>query len=786
MKPSKKPTSASSGKQPPAPSSSSLKHALLGLYGIVGLSISTFGGFKVPFAESHAKDYWRHAVAGIVILLVLIAAIVSLALYMFDANYFKSQMVDYVKTHNQRDLTLEGDIKVTFFPQLGLDSGKMSLSQRNSGKGFASIENARLYIAWWPLLRKQLQIERVVLDGVHANVIRYKNGSSNLDDLLTTDASLGDIKFEIDSIKVNNSSANLQDETAGILLTLHNLNIETGKLTDSTPGNVTANFRLESAKPRIDTKVKLNSHVLFELKTNHYEFANFEGEMEGEAGALSNLALTFQGTLNSYPAMERLVVDKFSASARGKLENRRLEAKLDIPKLQLVKNELTGNTLTFNASLLQEDENLTTTIELPAFVMKDKKLLADSISANVDLFRKGGTLQGTLSSPLNIDFAASQIQLPVIASNFSGTHPLLSSKLSANISGNMQANLSEQNVKLGFKTKIDDSNIAGSLGMQGFSHPAYTFDIGANTLDLDRYLAADWAKRFKDDALPFDFSGLKDLNLRGKLRSNEFKFAKLKTSNLLADIKADQATLLIEPLNARLYGGTASGSLSISAIETPQFTFRQKLTGVQINALLADIFPGEAKLAGKGNFSLDLNATGKNIGALRKGLNGNISLAIARGSLAGINLTDALVAGKDQLGIKDGERTEPAKFTEATPFAELKSSFDINQGKASNSEFLMKSPLFTSKGEGDITLESGQLNYRLNTTVAANLKRSSNGELAELKGISIPVRVTGPYATPSIMLDFANASGMKTPKPPREVQVKPAPTAAKTSKPAKK
>ena len=372
MKPSKKPPSASSGKQPPAPSSSSLKHALLGLYGIVGLSISTFGPFKVPFAEAHAKEYWRHALAGIVIVLVLIAALVSLALYMFDANYFKSQMVDYVKIHNQRDLTLEGDIKVTFFPQLGLDSGKMTLSQHNSSKGFASIENARLYIAWWPLLRKQLQIERVALDGVHANLIRYKNGSTNIDDLLTSEASLGDIKFEIDSIKLKNSSVNLQDEIAGLYLSMHDVNIETGKLTDSTPGTVSASFRLESAKPRIDTKVKLNSHVLFELKTNHYEFANFEGEMEGEAAGISSLALTFQGSVNSYPSTERLVIDKFSASAKGKLENRRLEAKLDIPKLQLAKNELTGNTLTFNASLLQEDENLTTTIELPAFVMKDK------------------------------------------------------------------------------------------------------------------------------------------------------------------------------------------------------------------------------------------------------------------------------------------------------------------------------------------------------------------------------------------------------------------------------
>ena len=777
MKPSKK-------QQPPA--ASSVKQALLGLYGIVGVSISTFGPFKIPFAESHAKEYWRHALAGIVVVALLISAIVSLAIYMFDANYFKSQIVDYVKVHNQRDLTLEGDIKVTFFPQLGLNSGKMSLSQRNSGKGFASIENARFHIAWWPLLRKQLEIESVTLNGVHANVIRYKNGSTNFDDLLASDGSLSTIKFEIDNIKLKNSSVNLQDETAGIFLALHDLDIETGRLTDSVPGKVTANFRLESTKPRIDTKVKLSSHVLFELKTDHYEFANFEGEMEGEAAGINNLALNFQGTINSFPAVGNLTIDKFIANAKGKLENHKIEAKLDIPKLQLVKNKLTGNNLTFNTTLTQDEENLTATFELPAFELNEKKLQAEDIAVNFDLLKAGRTLQGKLNSPLNFDFASMQMQLPAIISSFSGTHPLLAGKLSATVSGNMLANFSEQNAKLGFKAKIDDSHITGNLGLQDYTHPAYTFDLAVNKLDLDRYLAADWGRRFQDDALPFNFSGLKDLNLRGKLRSGEFKLAKLKASNLVANIMTDQSTLSIEPLNARLYGGTAQGSFSISANEIPKISFKQKVTGVQLNALFSDIIPGEPKLVGKGHLTVELNATGKNIGAMRKTINGNINLALARGSLAGISLKEALLAGKNQLGVKDAEQTDTVKFTESTPFSEFKSSFDINEGKASSSDFLMKSPLFSSKGEGEISLDSGQLNYRLNTTVSPSLKHNSNGEFAELKGINIPIRVTGSYTTPSITLDFAHASGGKLAKSTRESIVKTAPPAAKKNKPAKK
>jgi len=771
-------------KQKP-PKENPIKHALLGLYGIVGVSLSVFGGFKLPFAESNAKDYWRHALAGIIILLALITGIISLVLYMFDANYFKSQMVDYVKIHNHRDLTLDGDIKVKFFPKLGLDTGKLTLSQRDSNKNFASIDNARFYVAWWPLFIKQLQIEHADLDGVHANIIHYKNGGTNLDDLFTRDGSLNDVKFDIDSIQLKNSSVNFTDEPTSTLFTLHDMDIQTGRLTDSTPGNVSASFRLESVKPRIDTKVKLTSHILFELKTNHYEFANLEVEMEGESSGITNLALNFQGTINAFPALQKLTVDKLIANVKGKIENRKLDAKLDIPALQLNKSLFTGTAVTFNANLIQEDENITATIEIPAFELIDNKFQAKNISANFDLFKAGRTLQGKLNSPINFDFASMQLQLPNIVSSFSATHPLLSNKLNANLTGSMLTNFTEQKVKLDLKTKIDDSVLTGSAGFQDFNRPAYTFDVSVNKLDFDRYLVADWAKRFQDDALPFDFSAIKNLNLRGKLRSGELKLAKLKASSLITEVKADKSILSFEPFNAKLYGGTIQGSFSVSANDVPSITSQQKLNGIQLNSMLTDLFTGESKLVGKGNLAAELNASGANMAGMRKTLYGNVSLTLGRGSIAGINLTEALIEGKDHVGIKNSERTGVAKFTESTSFAELRSTFEFNNGKANTKDFLMKSALYTSKGEGSVILDSGQINFQINTSITANLKSSINKELAEIKGVNVPVLITGPYAAPSITLDFSNASGKPAAKPVKESSVQTTKPSAKKSKPGK-
>jgi len=768
-------------KQPPPPASS-LKQALLGLYGIIGITVSIFGPFKIPFAESHAKDYWRHALAWILMILIMLGGIISLALYLFDANYFKSQIVDYVKIHNQRDLTLEGDIKVTFFPQLGLNSGKMTINQRNSNKGFASIENARFNIAWWPLISKQLRIEGVTLDGVHANIIRYKNGGSNFDDLLFIDNGLSDIKFEIDSIKVKNSSANFQDEASGILLSLHDLNIETGKLSDSTPGKLSATFRLESNKPHIDTRVKLNSHVVFELKAGHFEFANFEGIMEGEAAGLANLAFNFQGNINSYPAMGRTTLEKFSASVKGKFENRKLDSKIELSKIQKINNKVNGDALTFNISLLQEDENLNTTIEIPIFEMSDRKFNSENMSANFDLLKSGSALQGKLNSSLKMDFESMKLQMPTITSSLNISHPIIKNKINSVISGKLQVDISEKIAKLDLNTKIDDSKLIVNLGMQDFTQPAYRLDLNVNALDLDRYLALDYSKHLQDETLPFKLSGLKNITLRGKIHCGDLKFAKFKTQNFNSDFKIEQSILSVEQLSGRLYKGNSVGSLNIAFDDPLKISLKQNMSGVQIGTLMNDVFPGGAKLVGKGDLSFELNATGSNVVSLRQSINGHIALSVGRGSLSGLNLGTTLLAEKSQLGIKGNEHTETVKFTDSTMFSELKSTFEIGDGNLHSSDLLMKSPLYNVTGEGDILINSGQISYRMNAIFASNLKRSTSGEFSDLRGVTIPVRVTGPYSTPLIILDLGNASGGNLAKLIKLNTTPPVPTTIKPNK----
>lgn len=92
-----------------------IKSTILGLIGIIGVSVGIFG-IRVPFAESLAKEHWRAGLAVLVLVVLMIPAAIGLFLYLVDANRFKGEIVQFVKAQTQRDLVLEGDLKVTFFP----------------------------------------------------------------------------------------------------------------------------------------------------------------------------------------------------------------------------------------------------------------------------------------------------------------------------------------------------------------------------------------------------------------------------------------------------------------------------------------------------------------------------------------------------------------------------------------------------------------------------------------------------------------------------------------------
>jgi AsmA protein len=115
--------------------------------------------------------------------LIIVAAFYLLVV--FDLNDFKAEITTKVEQQTGRELQIAGDIGWTIYPSLGVSLTDVKLS---NPKGFApeqmlEVSELTAAVVLMPLFNKDLQIQQLHLDGVTANLVTRKDGSSSMDGL---------------------------------------------------------------------------------------------------------------------------------------------------------------------------------------------------------------------------------------------------------------------------------------------------------------------------------------------------------------------------------------------------------------------------------------------------------------------------------------------------------------------------------------------------------------------------------------------------------------------------
>ena len=130
-------------------------------------------------------------------------------------------------------------------------------------------------------------------------------------------------------------------------------------------------------------------------------------------------------------------------------------------------------------------------------------------------------------------------------------------------------------------------------------------------------------------------------------------------------------------------------------------------------------------------------------------------MKLTDGSVRGIDIAGSIRNAKAKLGALRGEHTQPADKAQKTDFYELTATFGIRNGVAHNSDLSMKSPLLRVGGEGDVNVGEDTLNYLVKASIVGTTQGQGGRDVNDLKGLTVPVRVSGPLAAPSYKLDFS-------------------------------
>src|SRR3989442_15856691 len=125
--------------------------------------------------------YLGLALGGVVVLLVAVVLVFALT---FDPNRYKDDIERMAKERTGRTLKLQGELKLAFFPSLGAAVAGVTLSERGSGREFASLESAHASIKLLPLLHGQADVDAARVSRLQAQGVKKKDGTYNFSGFL--------------------------------------------------------------------------------------------------------------------------------------------------------------------------------------------------------------------------------------------------------------------------------------------------------------------------------------------------------------------------------------------------------------------------------------------------------------------------------------------------------------------------------------------------------------------------------------------------------------------------
>jgi AsmA protein len=322
------------------------------------------------------------------VLVALVAIGIGLLFALFDGEKLKSELSRVVLEQKQRKLDIAGKVELSLWPEVALNLGRVSLSEPGGKQEFAALDSARVAVAVLPLLSKQVQVQRIEVAGLKATLVKHKDGTLNIADLVggagatKPPAEVGaggtastPVQLDIAGIKISNAQLTWRDEKAGTTTALSRLDIGSGRI------------RADGAQRRLD-------------------------------------------------------IDALAISATGKTGADNFELKLEAPRLQLSSEKSSGETLSLSAQLAGSGRNLAAKLVLSGVEGGTQAVKIGKLALELEAKAGEASVKGRLESPVAANLAAQTLALENLAGKIDIASPQMPMKqLTLPISGKLRSDL---------------------------------------------------------------------------------------------------------------------------------------------------------------------------------------------------------------------------------------------------------------------------------------------------------------------------------------------------------
>lgn len=684
-------------------------------------------------------------ILGLVVLgLLLIIVALGFALtHLFDPNDYKDEIRQLARDKAHLELTLNGDIGWSLFPWLGLELHDASVATLSAPtKPFADLQMLGLSVRVLPLLRREVQMSDVRVEGLNLTLTRDENGHGNWEDIgrpvpPTTPTAVDQsaatqpaqsipatpaktwqpIKLDIDSLTINNARIDYNDAKNGQQFSAESIQLSAGAVHEASNIPIKFTAFLTTNQPAVRAKTELIGQLRFDRALKRYQFEDMRLSGEASGEPLDGKTLTFA-------AQGQLLVDLAANVAEWngmKLSANQLRALGELHIRDLDKTpQLSGG-----LSIAQ--------FNLHDFLEGIGKPVPEMLAGSLNKFEMVSRITG---SPTSMAF---------------------------------------EDLNL----KVDDSIFTGRLAVDDFAKQALRVQLKGDTFDADRYRpgkseaaqsagAARKSEVESTETQAFAATGgttplpsaptqgawsntkllplerLRKLDVQADLSFGTLTIDKLPIQNAVLKTQGLAGQITLESLRGDLYTGNfeVKGNLDARP-DIPLMRVQTRIAKVPVERFIQS---QDQTPPVKGLLTLhsDLSSKGNSEKDLIDGLNGTASFMLNDGVLVNANLEQQLCQGIAKLNRKTLGSEPRGKDT---PFQQLDGNLVFHNGVASNPDLKVRIPGLTVKGDGDVDLRVLGMDYRLGIVIEGDKSEMPDPACQvneRYAGIEWPVRCRGP------------------------------------------
>lgn len=503
---------------------------------------------------------------------------------------------------------------------------------------------------------------------------------------------------------------------------------------------------------------------------------NVQGEVGGDKPIKGLETSLVVPQLKVDRSQAELQVEKLTYRAKGSMPDQAFDIAFDAPRLAVSPESAKGEPVSGTVKLTGKESVLGLSLGLSGLGGNASKLTLKELKADGALKEGGRLVQLKMTSPANWDVFAEKGGLSAMKGDVRIEDAALpGGSFEFPFIGSMQTDLIKDELVSEINAVLSGSKLDFRVKATQLNRPKIGFGLTADKLDFNTLFpppvpqpapapaeksgeaAAEPAPKAppKEPAKPaaqpetLDFAFLDSVDLTGTVAIGELKVQNLQASDFAANLRAAEGKLAITGIKADLYNGRLGGTLTADSKNAIAADIA--LSNLALEPFLTDL-ANERRLAGTGSLKVKLNSQGQTTAALEAGLSGTVQAHVRDGAIKGIDIVQTLREVNDVVrNMFSGQL--PDVLTQfdmgrQTQFTSLDADVALAQGQGTVKKLDLVAPLLrvTHGTPATVDLVNDQLDLMLNVRLSDSKAADQQDRVfADLKGVTIPIRVSGPF-----------------------------------------